>query len=62
MIKILTIALDLKDVSVLGMTVSGEVVAVGICFAITVLYAVAAGHVGGAVGRISSSSWSRWAR
>src|SRR6266481_1039452 len=43
MIKILTIALDLKDVSVLGMTVSGEVVAVGICFAITVLYAVAAG-------------------
>jgi SSS family solute:Na+ symporter len=43
MIKILTIALDLKDVSVMGMTVSGEVVAVGICFVITVLYAVAAG-------------------
>lgn len=43
MIKILTIALDLKDVTILGMTVSGEVVAVGICFAITVLYAVAAG-------------------
>src|SRR6266545_1211147 len=43
MIKILTIALDLKDISIMGMTVSGEVVAVGICFAITVLYAVAAG-------------------
>src|SRR3989442_9693493 len=43
MIKILTIALGLKDVSVLGMTVSGEVVAVGICFAITAIYAVAAG-------------------
>jgi solute:Na+ symporter, SSS family len=43
MIKILTIALDLKDITILGMTVSGEVVAVGICFAITVLYAVAAG-------------------
>src|ERR1700730_14501639 len=43
MIKILTIALGLKDVSVLGMTVSGEVVAVGICFAIPAIYAVAAG-------------------
>src|SRR5881396_4289276 len=43
MIKILTIALGLKDVSVLGMTVSGEVVAVGICFVITAFYAVAAG-------------------
>ncbi|HEY4909079.1 MAG TPA: sodium:solute symporter family protein, partial [Methylomirabilota bacterium] len=43
MIKILTIALDLKDITILGMAVSGEVVAVGICFAITVLYAVAAG-------------------
>jgi len=43
MIKILTIALGLKDVTIAGMTVSGEVVAVGICFLITVLYAVAAG-------------------
>src|SRR5213592_4270459 len=43
MIKILTIALGLKDVTIAGVTVSGEVVAVGICFAITVLYAVAAG-------------------
>src|SRR2546422_1637026 len=43
MIKILTISLGLKDVSVLGMTVSGEVVAVSICFAITAIYAVAAG-------------------
>ncbi len=43
MIKILTIALDLRDVTIVGLTVSGEVVAVGICFAITVLYAVAAG-------------------
>src|SRR5438309_10399379 len=43
MIKILTISLGLKDVQVLGMTVSGEVVAVGICFAITAIYAVAAG-------------------
>ena len=43
MIKILTIALDLKDVSVAGMTVSGEVVAVGICFVITLAYSVAAG-------------------
>jgi Na+/proline symporter len=43
MIKILTIALDLKDVTVAGMTVSGEVVAVGICFVITLAYSVAAG-------------------
>ena len=43
MIKILTISLGLRDVSVLGMNVSGEVVAVGICFAITVAYSVAAG-------------------
>ena len=43
MIKILTIALGLKDVSIGGMTVSGEVVAVGICFLITLLYSVAAG-------------------
>ena len=43
MIKILTISLGLRDVTIAGMTVSGEVVAVGICFAITALYAVAAG-------------------
>jgi solute:Na+ symporter, SSS family len=43
MIKILTIALGLRDVSVAGFTVSGEVVAVGICFLITVAYSVAAG-------------------
>src|SRR5512146_2548707 len=43
MIKILTISLGLKDVAIGGMTVSGEVVAVGICFLITVAYAVAAG-------------------
>src|SRR5918912_1778021 len=36
MIKILTISLGLRDVQLLGMTVSGEVLAVGICFAITV--------------------------
>ena len=35
MIKILTISLGLKDVAIGGMTVSGEVVAVGICFVIT---------------------------
>src|SRR5438876_7078700 len=43
MIKILTIALGLRDVTIAGMTVSGEVLAVGICFLITVAYAVAAG-------------------
>src|SRR6266849_7894437 len=43
MIKILTVALGLKDVTLAGMTVSGEVVAVVICFAITLVYAVAAG-------------------
>jgi Na+/proline symporter len=43
MIKILTISLGLRDVSVLGMNVSGEVIAVGICFIITVAYSVAAG-------------------
>src|SRR4051812_47434938 len=43
MIKILTIALALRDVQIAGVTVSGEVVAVGICFLITTLYAVAAG-------------------
>jgi Na+/proline symporter len=43
MIKILTISLGLKDVTLGGMAVSGEIVAVGICFAITAVYAVAAG-------------------
>ena len=43
MIKILTIALGLHDVTIAGMTVSGEIVAVGICFLITVTYAVAGG-------------------
>lgn len=43
MIKILTISLGLHEVSIAGFTVSGEVVAVGICFVITVAYAVAAG-------------------
>jgi SSS family solute:Na+ symporter len=43
MIKILTIALGLRDVAVAGITLSGEVVAVGICFAITAVYAMAAG-------------------
>jgi solute:Na+ symporter, SSS family len=43
MIKILTISLGLRDVQIAGMTVSGEIVAVGICFAITAFYAVAAG-------------------
>jgi solute:Na+ symporter, SSS family len=43
MVKILTISLGLRPVEVLGITVSGEVVAVGICFAVTMAYAVAAG-------------------
>ena len=43
MIKILTISLGLHDVSVLGITMSGDVIAVGICFVITVAYSVAAG-------------------
>src|SRR4030095_8401537 len=43
MIKILTVALGLQGVTVAGMTVSGEVVAVVICFAITLVYSVAAG-------------------
>src|SRR3954449_9025153 len=38
MIKILTISLGLHDVRMLGMNVSGEVLAVGICFVITVAY------------------------
>ncbi|HEY7650566.1 MAG TPA: sodium:solute symporter family protein [Methylomirabilota bacterium] len=43
MIKILTIALGLREVSLGGISVSGEVIAVGICFLITVAYAVAGG-------------------
>src|SRR5213593_3651668 len=43
MIKILTISLGLRDVQIAGMTLSGEIVAAGICFAITAFYAVAAG-------------------
>ncbi|MEO8622827.1 MAG: sodium:solute symporter family protein [bacterium] len=43
MIKILTISLGLHPVNMLGMTVSGEVIAVGICFVITVAYSTGAG-------------------
>src|SRR4029079_8908646 len=43
MIKILTISLGLHAVNVLGMTISGEVIAVGICFVITVAYSTGAG-------------------
>jgi SSS family solute:Na+ symporter len=43
MIKILTISLGLRDVSVLGINVSGQVIAVGICFLVTMSYSVAAG-------------------
>ena len=43
MIKILTISLGLHPVNVLGMNVSGEVIAVGICFVITVAYSTGAG-------------------
>jgi Na+/proline symporter len=43
MIKILTISLGLRDVNLLGMNVSGEVIAVGICFVITVAYSAGAG-------------------
>src|SRR2546423_7786270 len=43
MIKILTISFGLHDVNVLGLTVSGEVLAVGICFIITVAYSAGAG-------------------
>src|SRR3954469_1615203 len=43
MIKILTISLGLHDVRLLGMTVPGQVIAVGICFIITVAYSSAAG-------------------
>ncbi len=43
MIKILTISLGLRDVTVLGINVSGEIIAVGICFIITVAYSAGAG-------------------
>ncbi len=43
MIKILTISLGLRDVQFAGMTVSGQVIAVGICFLVTMSYSVAAG-------------------
>jgi Na+/proline symporter len=43
MIKILTISLGLRDVTLLGINVSGEIIAVGICFVITVAYSAGAG-------------------
>src|SRR5512132_1193906 len=43
MIKILTISLGLRDVNLLGFNVSGEVIAVAICFIITVAYSAGAG-------------------
>ena len=43
MIKILTISLGLRDVNVAGVSISGEVIAVGICFLITVAYSTGAG-------------------
>jgi solute:Na+ symporter, SSS family len=43
MIKILTISLGLHDVTVLGMRLPGEVIAVAICFIITVAYSAGAG-------------------
>src|ERR1043166_4308424 len=43
MIKIFTISLGLRDVQIAGTTVSGEGIAVGICFVITMAYSVAAG-------------------
>src|SRR3954465_15714824 len=43
MIKILTISLGLKDVQIAGINISGEVIAVGICFLVTMSYSVAAG-------------------
>jgi SSS family solute:Na+ symporter len=43
MIKILTISLGLHDVRFLGMNVPGQVIAVGICFVITVAYSAGAG-------------------
>jgi Na+/proline symporter len=43
MIKILTISLGLRDVNLLGFNIPGEVIAVGICFIITVAYSAGAG-------------------
>src|ERR1700749_4458254 len=43
MIKILTISLGLHPVQIGGTTISGEVIAVAICFIITMAYSVAAG-------------------
>jgi Na+/proline symporter len=43
MIKILTISLGLHAVNIGGVSVSGEVIAVGICFLITVAYSTGAG-------------------
>jgi Na+/proline symporter len=43
MIKILTISLGLRDVNLLGFNVPGEIIAVGICFIITVAYSAGAG-------------------
>jgi Na+/proline symporter len=43
MTKILTISLGLRPVHIGGVVVSGEVIAVGICFLITMSYSVAAG-------------------
>ena len=43
MIKILTISLGLRDVDLGGITISGEIIAVGICFVITVAYSAGAG-------------------
>jgi solute:Na+ symporter, SSS family len=43
MIKILTISLGLRDVHIGGVAISGEVIAVGICFVVTMMYSVAAG-------------------
>src|ERR1700712_2202583 len=43
MIKILTISLGLHNVQIAGVTGSGEVLAVGICFVVTMSYSVAAG-------------------
>src|SRR3954465_11899307 len=43
MLKVLTISLGLHPVQLLGLTISGEVVAVFICFVITMAYSVAAG-------------------
>ena len=43
MIKILTISLGLHDVHIAGITCPDEVIAVGICFVITMAYSVGAG-------------------